>query len=523
MVLRNLAQTNDVSISYVRETSINVPGTDWKRMEPNDIPTFGETIERAPRNPISPDRQERKGAIVDRDSAVGINSDLTLSSFSDFIEGFMFATGIRSDVGFIKVTEVDATNSTIELATALTASQAASLPANALVYITDAENDVNNGYHVVSTAASSGDTTISLSTTTLVSETNDIVASAEGYRIPGADTATWAWDAASNQATLTIAGVDLNPVGLHPGSLVRIGSTNSPMNPPINAFQNTAANDMYGVARVLEVNNGSVVFDKVSEALQFTDSTDPNTPIDILFGWFVRNVGTDDADFLRATYQFEAEYPGIADNQTDPVYEYARGNAPNTLTLGLPITANATIGWQFVGTSTQVNVAQADRKTGADDPDEPVDIVAMSSSADIGRLRITDVDESGLSTDFLSAELTLTNNITPVKAIGKLGSIGYNLGNFNVNIAAQMFFTNAAVIERVQNNATVTMDFIMNNEDGLIAFDFPSLGLDGGGRTYNRNEAVSVDLNCSAHSSNRFGTSIGVSIQRGPTYRPPEE
>ena len=523
MVLRNIAQTNDVSLSFTRETSINQPGTDWIRLEPNDIPTFGETIERAPRNPISPDRQERKGAIVDRDSAVGINSDLTLSAFSNFIEGFMFARGMRADVGRIKATEIDATNRQIDVATALTASQAASLPENALVYITGAENEVNNGYHVVSTAASSGDTTITVATTTLVAETTDIIVSAEGYRIPAADTATWAWDAAAKEATLTITGVDLNPVGLHVGSLVRIGSTNSPLNPPINAFQNTAANDMHGVARVIEVNDGSVVFDKVAEELQFTDNTAPTTPVDILFGWFVRNVGTDDPDFLRETYQFEAEYPGIADNQTDPVYEYARGNAPNTLTVGLPITANATLGWQFVGTSTQVNVAQANRKTGADDPEEPTDIVAMSSSSDVGRLRITDVDESGLSTDFLSAELTITNNITPIKAIGNLGGIGTNLGNFNVNIAAQMFFTNAAVIERVQNNATVTMDFIVNNEDGLISFDFPSLGLDGGGRTYNRNESVSVDLNCAAHSSNRFGTSLGVSVQRGPTYRPPEE
>ena len=523
MVLRNTVSTNDVSIAFTRETSINQPGTDWIRMEPNDIPTFGETTERAPRNPISPDRQERKGAIVDRDSAVGINSDLTLSAFSNFIEGFMFARGIRADVGNMKVTEIDATNSTIDLAEALTASQAASLPANALIYITGAENGVNNGYHVISTDASSGDNSLSLTTTTLVTETNDIVASAEGYRVPAASTATWAWDAATKEATLTITGVDLNPIGLHPGSLVRIGSTNSALNPPINGFQNLAANDMVGVARVIEVNNGSVVFDKVAEELQFTDATDPATPVDILFGWFVRNVGTDDADFLRETYQFEAEYPGIADNQTDPVFEYARGNAPNTLTVGLPITANATIGWQFVGTSTQVNVQQADRKTGADAAEEPIGVVAMSSSSDVGRLRITDVDEDGLSTDFLSAELTITNNITPIKAIGKLGSIGYNLGNFNVNIAAQMFFTNAAVIERVQNNATVTADFIMNNEDGLIAFDFPSLGLDGGGRTYNRNEAVSVDLNCAAHSSNRFGTSLGVSVQRGPTYRPPEE
>ena len=75
--------TNNVAVAYTIESALGVcRNFDWRLLEPNSIADFGATISTVARDPISRDRQRRKGSITDLDSAVGLESDLTMASAS---------------------------------------------------------------------------------------------------------------------------------------------------------------------------------------------------------------------------------------------------------------------------------------------------------------------------------------------------------------------------------------------------------------------------------------------------------
>lgn len=86
--------TNNVILQYAVESSTigTLPGSPlWRQLEPNNISTYGATITTVERRPISQDRGRKKGTVVNLESAVEFDGDLTLDSFTDFIEGFVFA------------------------------------------------------------------------------------------------------------------------------------------------------------------------------------------------------------------------------------------------------------------------------------------------------------------------------------------------------------------------------------------------------------------------------------------------
>ena len=301
--------------------------------------------------------------------------------------------------------------------------------------------------------------------------------------------------------------------GLTIGQTVHIGSVEDLGADVINGFQNANANDMVGYARVVSIATGSVVFDKVSEALQFTDSTAPTTAVDVLFGEFIRNRAVDHADYLERSFQFELTSPGLGGTPAGSAadrYEYSKGNYCNTVGFGLPLTDKAVATFAFIGTDTDSPTAT--RLTGASTARNPPQRAAFNTSADIARLRITEADEDGLTTDFKSLVLNLNNNVSPEKAVGTVGAKYVNFGNFFVNLETQLIFTNEAVIQKIRDNETVTMDFVIGNSDGVIAVDIPSMILGGGGREFPRGESVLINLTCEANDDNPFDSSIGVSI-----------
>ena len=106
--------TNNSGLAYSIESGLGVPGTNWFTLEPNEISQFGTEVSTVARDPISKTRQRRKGTITDVDSGIGFVEDLTLSSFRDFIEGFVFAEGINRDVTGLAVSAVLASNDSYE-------------------------------------------------------------------------------------------------------------------------------------------------------------------------------------------------------------------------------------------------------------------------------------------------------------------------------------------------------------------------------------------------------------------------
>ena len=508
--------SNNFGFNYTNETSLGVAGTSWKQLEPNALNAFGATITTVARNPLSRNRQALKGVITDLDSSVAFTTDATRDSIRDFAEALIFATGVNTDVTNL-ITTAAATTADAYTVTALTAAQADKFEISTLIYVSGFNTAANNGLKEVDADIATSATEISVAEN-LADETAPSSArlSFAGYRVPTASTVTWTWSAGNKQATLNATGLGtlLSSLGLTPGQVVHIGSQDSNGDSQ-NAFENSAANDMFGHARVVSLDTDDVVFDKVDAALQFTDGTDPAAPVDILFGEFFRNVTTDSAEFLERSVQFEGEFIGLDTGDAD-MYSYAKGNFLNTATFDLPLTNKAEVTYEFIGTDTDNPVSAGSRKSGASSAVSPVTTTAFNTSSDIARLRITEVDEDGITTDFKNISFSITNNVTPEKVLNTLGAKFMNSGSFGVSFTSQLVFTNSQVINKIRSNETVTMDFIMKNDNGTIAIDIPSMTLGDGALNLPENESILISLSGTAFRDPTLNTSIGISVSPTP-------
>ena len=508
--------TNNTGLNYNIETSLGVAGTDWVKTEPNDISSFGAEITSVARDPISQNRQRRKGTVTDLDSAVEFEADLTMSAMRDFIEGFCFnaaGNSIATQMGATGTVDGGASEDSFTGLASMSAAQAALLATDVLIWVNGFNLAANNGLNVVALDVASTDTVISVPTGTLTAETGATSqVSIAGVRLPAGDAPTWTY--AAPYATLASTGVDASLVaaGLLVGQMVHIGSIASLGGAIQNALENGGANDMFGYARVVSFDTDEVVFDKLDDSLKFTDAAIA-TDMDIVFGEFIRNVPVSDSEFLERSFQFEAVMPNLGDGtpgNVDDSYRYSLGNFCNSAAFSLPLSNKATVTFGFIGTDTDNPTTT--RKSGASSAVDPTQTAALNTSSDIARLRVTDVDEGGITTDFKTLTITLNNNVSPEKILGTLGAAYVNTGNFEVDIEASMLFTNPLVINKIRDNETVTMDFIVKNDDGVIALDIPSMTLGGGTTEFPVNESVILSSTGEAFGDAKLGTSIGVSL-----------
>jgi hypothetical protein len=508
--------TNNLSMAYAIQQSFGVLGASpaWKQIEPNTVSAFGPQIATVPRDPISANRQRRKGTITDLDSTVEFEADLTLDSFLDFIEGFVFvtATNDRLISGALRDTLIADATLPVLTTEGYTHSAGVTIPVGQLVFTRGFNgNAINNGLKEV-TNSNATEVEVDGGASGILDEDpgNAGFASLEtaGWRFTDL-----AWD--DTAKTLTSALTDPSTIGLTLGQLIYIGGpTGSERFPNGTAW-----------ARVVAIGSGvgtPITVDKITNDLG-TPGLDGGgnevaAAVDLLFGLFIRNVPISSAEFLERYFQFEAGWPQLFETEpptpvADPDgFEYALDNLANQLTWNMPGQDKATATFAFVGTDTEPPVDNASRKTNADTPAVPVQTTAFNTSADFARLRITDVDETGLTTDLTEMTATLNNNVTPEKVLGFLGGRFLNFGNFEVDIETVALFSSPNVIARIRGNTTVTMDWIVENDDGVIATDIPSMTLGNGGRDLPVNESVKVNLTGQAFLDPILGTSIGVSI-----------
>ena len=485
--------TNNVSLAYSIESSLGVAGTQWKLVEPNTINSLGPEISTVSRNPISKDRQRKKGTITDLDSAAEFDADLTMDHFIDFSEGFCFA----EFNGPIKFGPQET-----DQVTAVTASDSYTVDANGaiaqytLVHAKGFTNASNNGLHEVDTGSTGTDVIV---TSTLLAEAappTEATLEVVGYRTEVGDLDV---TVAADIVTLTTTTLDFTGLDLTVGQAIWVGGDLA-----ANQFS-TAENSGFG--RIVSIAANALVIDKTNGSW----ATEANTAqlVDLYFGKFLRNVTVDDVDYLERSFQFEGTYTDLEAVGTD-AYEYSLGNYCNELSIELPLTDKATCTFGFVGTDTEPSTTS--RKTGADTPLEPKQTVAFNTTSDISRLRITEVDETGLSTFFKNVTLTINNNVSPEKVIGLLGAAFMNTGNLEIDFESTLLFTNKEVTAAIRANTTVTLDFSLRNDDGGLFFDIPACTIGGGDKEFPENESVTINTPIMAFKDPTLGTSIGISL-----------
>ena len=121
------------------------------------------------------------------------------------------------------------------------------------------------------------------------------------------------------------------------------------------------------------------------QTLQFDDTSDPATAVDILFGEFIRNVATTSPAYSERSFQFEGTYIGL-DTGSANMYSYAKGNYCNQVSFDFGLATKALVSYDFVGTDTDSPVSLGSRKAGASNATSPLLTTAFNTTSDIERL-----------------------------------------------------------------------------------------------------------------------------------------
>jgi len=479
--------TNNFGLAYAEETTFGtVPSSKWRTLQPNSLSTMGRTITTVSRDPISKERQREKGTVTDLDSAVEFEADLTREDFVNFCEGFTFAdkTSGPSDYSVFDGNGANAVNGT---PSSFTIAADVAWQENTLLFGSGYANSANNGLHVVGT----GSSTVSINVgSTLVTETAPTGANLEvcGVRATDIDIAGATSYTASTGFTLTTGGdIDWTVTGLTAGQFVYIVGATS------------------GYARIKSISATVLTLDKKGSSILDQSTT---TTISVYYGPYIRNVDVDDASYSERSYSFEGSYKDLGGAGVDE-YEYAKGNYCNSMAINMPLADKATVTFGFIGTDTDDPTTS--RKPGPSTALDPSQTTAFNTSSDFARLRITNTDESGLTTDFKDMTLTLNNNVSPEKVLDTLGAKYMNTGNFDVDISTTVLFSDSAVVDAIRANTTVTMEVGLFNADGGMVLDIPEMTIGDGTKDFPVNESITVALNCMAHKDETYGISLGIS------------
>lgn len=518
--------SNNATLKYAVESSTigTLPTPDlWRSLEPNTISAYGASITTVSRRPISQDRGRKKGAVTNLESSVEFEADLTMDSFTDFAEGFVFAEMANTEFDLkssnvpppaVATTDdftVDSVSALLGGKMIYTAAQGISL-----VYALGYTNAANNGIHVLNADVAPSDTTIQVEST-LVSETPSTNASLQvcGVQVSDGDLTLSA--PSGGVATLTSAAdiADWATLGLQAGMFILIGAPDGSGN-AVNALSDAAEDDTYGYARIQSIASNVLTLDKLATTLDSAANNTGDGVAQIMFGRFLRNVpvsaDSDDTRYAERSYYFEATYPDLGGVGVDE-YEYAVGNFANELSLEMPLTEKATATWGFIGTNTLDITPTRSTTSAPAGPGASVDplrTTALNTTSSFAALT-TDVISSVSDVCFKSLTLTINNNVSPENCLGTLGASFVNAGLFEVNLEGQMLFTDKAIVNAVKNNTTVTFTAILSNDNGAFAFDIPAMTFGGGDREYPVDQSVLVNITGEAFND-PTGTIPNVSL-----------
>lgn len=477
-------KTNFTGIAISREQTPGVLPSNpvFVDLQPNDISAFGSAISTVARTPISKNRQREKGTITDVDATLEIPHDATMSLFDEVMDAFIFSK--KKGFPQFKPSAVTSTGYTV--------ASGGALAAGLLVYARNFTTPANNGLKVLS----AGSTATEIKTSGLVAEATPpktALLEVAGVRATAGDVQI---DANGNLISTTL---DFTTLNLVKGQAIFIGGENT-----ANQFA-TAAN--VGVCRVSEVTAHKLTLSKRRNA--FVADTGAGKQIDIYFGSFTRNVPVDDPDFLEVSYGCEALYRGLEDVLNGIGYEYGKGFVPNQITVEVPTGDKITSTVSFIGRDIDP-ITQTVLAGSTHQPMQKNE--AFNTSADCMRVRVTDVDELGLSSYFTDITLTINNNVTAEKAVCVLGAVDTSIGNFDVDLTATAHFSHAGVLAAIRQNKTVSLDLVFRNNDGAFYLDIPAMTLGDGAKEFTTNETVKLSLTGQSFKDPVLGTSLGVTL-----------
>lgn len=476
-----------------------LPGTPlWLQQEPNAISKFGAEIKTTPREPISKNLQRLKGKTTDLDSGVSFTTDLTFEFLHRMLPQTLFAQYANlPDKGPVAGQAYYPTGVT---ATEYTVAADGDVPNGTLIFASGFSLDANNGFKVTA----GGSTGVALKAAGLAIEVLDQPAQNASVYVCGVKGAVSDLTINETAGVVTLGStiLDFTKLGLSDGQFIRVGGADTD-----TFFTDEEDN---GYARIAKdgISATGLILDKWASAP--VDNPGTGKTIELFFGPFVHNVAVDDDLYLFVPIQVEATWPDLGGAGV-PMYSYAEGNFIDQGNMELPITSKGGLSYVMIGTDTgNPTLSRADE---AENAMIPVLTDTFNTSSEIVRLRATQLDETGMTSDFLSANLNIKNNVTPKKVLGTLGAKYINRGLINVSLEADVLFTDGEVVAAVRNNETVTLDAGFRNADSQGFFvDIPELTIGGAAPSFPAHDQVQLKCTFDAHRSVRFGYSVSFSL-----------
>jgi len=492
-------RTNKTSFRSSVESALETAGTSWDIVEVNSIGELGKVNEKVMRDPISTDRQRRKGAVVGRTSGFRFEAGATLSHLESLLPAFMFADYAHPGTQGVGVYAPTAAVDGGTAADSFTVAADGDLVANELIFTRGFANAENNGLFVV--AAGSTPTSIKVPTASLVAEASP--PANVMLEVAGIQGASGDFEIDANGDLISTLR-DFTTLNLSVGQFIKIGGTAT------NTFFATAANNAY--ARIDAIAANKLTLSKRGAAFALDNGA--GKTIQIFYGRFLRQYDVDHAKFIERSYTFEVKLddllPGPADH-----YMYPKGNYAGELTINFPLKGEVTMSVVFVGTDTESPTTS--RKTGASTALSPAKSSILTTSGSMWkRLRITEADETGVLSFLKQGTLKINNNVAgeDAQAPGVTGHKYMNYGNHHPDFEGTWLFEDKAVVTAIEEDRTMSAEFGLRNSDGAIMFDFPAIDLSGGGVGLPVNETVTIQSTAASFKQttgvNQYSMSVSL-------------
>lgn len=478
--------SNITGLSYAEEETLGVlPGVDgadaiWRRMEPNNYGEFGSQIKTIPRAPINPNRQRKRGTVVDVDANAAFPHDFVRSGLLRLFQSFFFAA-IREKADTAKINAVGIPFTAVSTTTYTAGGGLSIFKAKDITLSSGFTNTPNNGIKVLSAAAATSLTPTGGGMTVEASPPAAARVQTVGVQFASADVSIVA---ASDGVTLTSIVFDFATLDAIPGEWVCLDADDAS-----NRFANNR-----GFARIGSIGTHAVVFDQTT----WTPATEVGTAklIRMWLGKVIKN--EKGALIVRKSVQFERT---LGNDGTDVQAEYVIGCVANELTVNVPQTDKITVDLGFLGLDGETRTGAEDIKVGT--RIEPEDEGAFNTSSNIVRHRIAVLEPGVINTDALvgyvtESKLKVGNGIKPNKAVGTLGAFEMTASDFMVDGSVTAYFTTVDGVRAVRENSDAEYNLIAASDNNGFVFDMPLLGLGGGKITVSKDDPVTLPLDTMA-------------------------
>lgn len=294
-----------------------------------------------------------------------------------------------------------------------------------------------------------------------------------------------------NLSKLTSTALDFTTLGLVPGEWVFLGGDAS--------ATRFAEDDNNGFKRIRKIEAHALTIDKSN--FPMVDDAGTGKTISIYMGRVLKNE-SDTSKIKKRSYQIERTL-GSLDGLQPPQAEYLVGAVPSQFVLHMTTAAIVNADFSFTATDNEQRRQIDGLKAGA----RPalVESDAFDAANSLKRINIslagglTEAPQPlfGYATEFT---LTLDNNLSANKGLGKLGAIGVSAGTFAVSGSLTAYFSDIAAVQAVRNNADVTMDMIFVKDGAGIVIDMPLIALGGGRADVTLNQPINLPLTSEAAS-----------------------